>query len=122
MAVAFGIISSDIGTNYGQTYTSAEYTQISAQTAKITDAANRTSESVIGTDTGQSNILTSSERLVTGAYNAILVMADIPGIYTGIINVVTTVLGIPQAITTLLLAAIIFIIITAIIYLALGRV
>jgi hypothetical protein len=122
LGVGFGIIVADLGQNYGVSYDDSSYNTIVNQTTNINSITQGTSESVLGEDEGRSNILSSTERLVTGAYNAILVLGDIPGIYAAIITVIADSVGIPSSIVNLVLAGILFSIVAVVIYLALGRI
>jgi len=122
LAVAFALIVSDVGPRYGVSYDDTSYATIVNQTDNINGITQGTSESLLGTDEDRSNVLTSTERLVTGAYNAILVLGDIPGIYATIITVIADSVGVPAAIVNLVLAGILFAIIAVVIYLALGRI
>lgn len=122
VAVAFAIVVADIGPRYNVSYDDDSYQTIVNQNSNIDSITGGTAESVLGTDTDRSNVLTSTERLVTGAYNAILVLGDIPGIYAVIITVVADEIGIPSSIVNLILAGILFAIIAVVIYLALGRI
>lgn len=122
VAVAFAVVVADVGPRYGVSSDDSSYSAIVNQTDSINAISEGTSDSLLGTDTDRSNVLTSTERLVTGAYNAILVLGDIPGIYTTIIGVVAEEIGIPTAIVNLVIAGILFSIIAVVIYLALGRI
>lgn len=122
LGVSFGIIVADIGPRYGVDYDDTSYQTIINQTDNINQITAGTGDSVLGTDEDRSNVLTSTERLVTGAYNAILALGDIPGIYSAIITVVADEIGIPSAIVNLVLAGILFAIVATVIYLALGRI
>lgn len=122
LAVSFGIVVSDLGSNYGVSSNDTSYNRIASQSANITSISRGTSESVIGDDGDRSNVLTSTERLVTGAYNAILVLGDVPGVYMTIIDVVAFNIGIDATIVNLILAGLLFSIVAVIIYLALGRI
>jgi hypothetical protein len=115
LAVCFGLITSDIGSNYGVTYTNTTYDALNNQTQKINDLSNSTANALLGDNTKQSNVLTSTERLV------ILILSDVPGIYLGMITVVATTLGIPGAIVGLFISGIILAIIAVVIWLILGR-
>lgn len=122
VAVAFGIVVADIGPRYNVSYDDTSYQSIVNQTTNINSISEGTSDSLLGTDTEQSNVLTSTERLVTGAYNAILVLGDVPGIYSAIINIVAVEVGVPSAIVNLIIAGILFAIVAVVVYLALGRI
>lgn len=122
LGVAFGLIVADVGPRYGVAYDDTSYQTIINQTENINEIAANTGDSTLGTDEDRSNVLTSTERLVTGAYNAILALGDIPGIYSAIITVVADEIGIPAAIVNLILAGILFTIVATVIYLALGRI
>ena len=122
VAVAFGIVVADIGPRYNVSYDDTSYQSIVNQTNNINSISEGTSDSLLGTDTEQSNVLTSTERLVTGAYNAILVLGDVPGIYSAIINIVAVEVGVPSAIVNLIIAGILFAIVAVVVYLALGRI
>jgi len=120
LAVSFILIVSDLGQNYGVGYDDSQYQIIVNETSNINGITSGVSGGVLGTD-DRSNVQTSTERLVTGAYNSILVLGDIPGIYATMITVVANSIGIPAAIVNLILAGIVFAIVATVLYLALGR-
>lgn len=122
LAVAFGLAVTDLGRTYGVSYDDTSYQTIVNQTASIDAVTQGAGEGMLGTDEDRSNVITSSERLITGAYNSILVLGDIPGIYATMITVVADAIGIPAAIVNLVLAGIVFAIVAVVIFLALGRV
>jgi hypothetical protein len=122
LVVGMAIIVADLGLNYGVSYDDTSYQTIVNQTSNIDAITAGTSDSVLGEDEGRSNVLTSTERLVTGAYNAILVLGNIPEIYAVIITMVADTIGIPSAMVSLILAGILFAIVAVVIYLALGRI
>lgn len=120
LAVSFILIVTDLGQNYGVGYDDSQYQIIVNETTNINGITSGVSGGVLGTD-DRSNVQTSTERLVTGAYNSILVLGDIPGIYATMITVVANSIGIPAAIVNLILAGIVFAIVATVLYLALGR-
>jgi hypothetical protein len=122
LAVSFGLIVTDLGTNYSVSSNDTSYERIEAASANITAISGDTSDSVIGDNGERSNVLTSTERLVTGAYNAILVLGNVPGIYITMIDVVALNIGIDATIVNLVMAGILFSIVAVVIYLALGRI
>jgi hypothetical protein len=122
MAVAFGLVVSDLGQNYGVSYDDTSYQTIVNQTSSINAVKQGAADGMLGTDEDRSNVLTSSERLITGAYNSILVLGDIPSIYSTMITVVAESIGVPDTIFNLILAGIMFAIVAVVIFLALGRV
>jgi len=122
LAVCFGLVVLDLGTNYSVNSSDDSYDRIASASGNITAISADTSDSVIGEDGDRSNVLTSTERLVTGAYNAILVLGDIPSVYMTMIDVVALNVGIDATVVNLILAGILFSIVAVVIYLALGRI
>jgi hypothetical protein len=121
LAVSFILVVGDLGQNYGVGYDDTDFETIVNETNNINAVSSGVSNGVLGTD-DRSNVQTSTERLVTGAYNSILVLGDIPSIYATMITVVANSIGIPISIVNLILAGIVFAIVATVIYLALGRV
>ena len=121
LGIAFSLIMADIGTNYSVDTSTDSANQIVAQSNKISNLSTDLSRSVIDSDTTSTNILTSSERLFSGAYNSILLIGAVPGMYSAIISEIASTLKIPSAILNMILAAVIFAIIGTVIYLILGR-
>lgn len=122
MVWSFSIVVVDLSTNYGVSADDESYERIEAASGNITQISIDSSESVIGDSGERSNVLTSTERLVTGAYNAILVFGNVPAIYLTIIDVVALNIGIDQNIVNLIVAGILLSIVAVVIYLALGRI
>lgn len=121
LAVSFATVAVSVGNNYSVSQNDQTYGTIVNQTSAINDIANRTSESVLSPADDRSNVLTAIDKLTTGAYNAFLVLADVPGIYMAVMQVVANTLQIPPAVVTLVISGIILSIIAVVIYLALGR-
>jgi len=121
LGISFAIITSGINTNTGAAYNNETYSGLATQGATISALSEDISSSVIGNQTQGTNVLTSTEKLVGGAYNSILLLGQIPGIYFNMITLIAGGLGIPTAIVGLIISAIVFFIIGTIIYLALGR-
>lgn len=119
-AVSFGIMVS-AGDNYGVVSDDSSYQAIVDQTFAIRSFTESTSSSLVGSNQTQTNVLTSTERLLTGGYNAILSFAAIPAIYQAVIVSIANTLQIPTAITSLIISAIIMSIVAVILYLVLGR-
>jgi hypothetical protein len=121
LGVALAIIVSDVGPRYNVSYDDSSYSRIVNQSGAINRISDQSANSLMGEDNQRSNVLTSTERLITGAYNSILVLGSIPGIYMSLIGVVADTLGIPSAIINLVIAGILFSIVGVVMYLALGR-
>lgn len=121
LGISFSIILTDIGTNYDVDTTTDSYQQIVVQSNRISNLSGSLSQSVIDSNQTSTNVLTSSERLFSGAYNSILLLGAVPGMYQAIITGLASTLSIPAAILNMVLAAIIFFIIGTVIYLILGR-
>jgi ABC-type transport system involved in multi-copper enzyme maturation permease subunit len=121
LGISFSIITSGISINTGAAYDNTTYSGLADQGATISALSEDISSSVIGNQTQGTNVLTSTEKLVGGAYNSILLLGQIPGIYINMITLIAGGLGIPTAIVGLIISAIVFFIIGTIIYLALGR-
>jgi hypothetical protein len=121
IAISFAIVVSDIGPRYNVNSTDSSYSRIISASGNISSISDTASTSVVGSNNDQTNVLTSTERLVTGAYNAILTLGDVPQVYMAIIDSVADTIGIDSAIVNLILAGILLAIVSVIIYLALGR-
>jgi hypothetical protein len=121
LAVSFATVAVSVGQNYNVDQDDQTYGTIVNQTSAINSIANRTSESVLNPSDDRSNVLTAIDKLTTGAYNAFLVLADVPGIYMAVMQVVANSLSIPPAVVTLVISGIILSILSVVIYLALGR-
>jgi hypothetical protein len=122
LAVSFVIVVSDLGSNYGVSINDNTYNRVAAINGTIAEIGADTSTVVVGDNGERSNVLTSTERLVTGAYNAILLLGNIPDIYLTIIDAVADSIGLDGTIVTLIITGILFSIAAVVIYLALGRI
>jgi len=122
LAVSFVIVISDLGSNYGVSINDNTYNRVAAINGTIAEIGADTSTVVVGDNGERSNVLTSTERLVTGAYNAILLLGNIPDIYLTIIDAVADSIGLDGTIVTLIITGILFSIAAVVIYLALGRI
>lgn len=121
LGVAFAYVITGFGTNYDVSVDDYGYEQIANRSADISIASERMTDAIVGTNQSQTNVLTSVERLSTGAYNSILVFSEVPGLYKTIIDSVSYSLGIPSAITNIVFWSIGFSIVGVLLYLILGR-
>lgn len=121
IAIAAGLLYSNVGTNYGVTYDNENLARLNATSGRISELSGSLSNAVINPNQTSTNVLTASERLFSGAYNSILLLSEVPSLYTSIVSVITDELNIPIAITNMIIAGVIFAIIGTVIYLILGR-
>jgi len=121
LAVSFAYVVTGFGESYEVSVDDYGYEQIANKSADISYASQQMTDAIVGNNQTQTNVLTSVERLSTGAYNSILVFSSVPGLYKTILDSISYSVGIPSAITNIVFWSIGFIIVGVMLYLILGR-